>query len=1064
MVTSTLQRALSQDVAITGKVTSFEDNSALPGVNVTVRGTTNGTTTAADGTYQLNTPRNATLVFSFIGLISQEIEVGNRTRIDLQMRSDVKQLSEVVVTAQGILRNKNELPYAAQKVDGEQVSRTRDNNFVNALSGKVAGLQITRNNAMGGSTNVVIRGAKSLTGNNQALFIVDGVPIDNSNTNSTDQTTGRGGYDYGNAAADINPDDISSVNVLKGAAATALYGSRASNGVIMITTKKGAKGLGVTVNTGVTMGYINKNTFTKYQKQYGAGYGNYYGPDEDAYFNQADINDDGIPDLIVPTTEDASYGGKFDPNLLVYQWDAFDPTSPNYLKPTPWVAAQNDPTTFFRNPVSTSNSVMVDGGGDFGYFKLGYTRNTEEGILPNSKLNKDFINFGAGYNITKKLTAAGSINLSSIRGVGRYGTGYDDKNVATNFRQWWQTNVDIKEQQAAYERSGGKNVTWNWADPTDPAGRVPIYWDNPYFTRNKNYENDSRLRYFGNVSLNYKIADWLEVLGRASFDTYNELQEERYAVGSLTPSLYSRFNRTFSENNYDLMANFNKNLSESFSLKGVVGTNIRRTRIEALFASTNGGLVVPDLYALSNSANPIQTPLEKDSLLQVNGLYASVTVGFKNLVFLDLAARRDEASSLPKGKNVYYYPSVSGSFVFSELLDNQTWLTSGKVRANYAEVGNTAPPYSITDTYDKPTAFGSTTLYSVSGTKNNPDLKPERTKNVEVGLEMAFVQGRVGFDASYYQSNTIDQIIPVSVSRATGYSFRYINAGNVENRGVEVSAFVTPVKTPAFSWTINVNWSRNRNRVKELPGIDNIQLATFQGGVSLNAALDQPYGTIRGQNFVYNDKGEKVVGANGYYLKSATSNDIIGNVNPDWIGGVNNTFKYKSIAFSFLIDTRNGGSVFSLDRYYGLATGVSPETTGLNDLGNPVRNSIADGGGYIVPGVKEDGSPNDIRKSASSYGIFGYVRNPAAAFVYDASYVKLREVALTYSLPQSILSRIAPFKGIDISIIGRNLMIIHKNLPYADPEDNLSSGNLQGYQVGSYPTTRNIGFNVKFRL
>ncbi|MES2730144.1 MAG: SusC/RagA family TonB-linked outer membrane protein [Bacteroidota bacterium] len=1062
-----ISQVWAQDRVITGKVISFEDGNSLPGVNVQIKGTQMGTATAADGSYQITVPNNASLIFSFIGLTSVEAVVGNQTIINIKMASDIKQLSEVVVTAQGILRNKNELPYAAQQIDGEQVSRTRDNNFVNALSGKVAGLQITRNNTMGGSTNVVIRGAKSLTGNNQALFIVDGVPIDNANNNSTDQSTGRGGYDYGNAAADINPDDIASVNVLKGAAATALYGSRASNGVILITTKKGGKGLGVTVNTGVTMGYINKNTFTKYQKEYGAGYGNYYGPKENAYFNQADANGDGVPDLVVPTTEDASYGGKFDPNLMVYQWDAFDLTSPNYLKPTPWVAAQNDPTTFFRNPVSTSNSVMVDGGGDFGYFKLGYTRNTEEGILPNSKINKDFINFGAGYNITKKLTATASINLSSVRGLGRYGTGYDDKNIATNFRQWWQTNVDVKEQQAAYERTGGKNITWNWANPTDPAGRVPIYWDNPYFTRNKNYESDSRLRYFGNVGLNYKITDWLEVLGRTSFDTYSELQEERYAVGSLSPSQYIRFNRTFSENNYDLMANVNTNLSESFSLKGVLGTNIRRTRTESVYASTNGGLVVSELYALSNSSNSIQAPIEKDSLLQVNGLYASVTLGFKNMVFLDLAARRDEASSLPKGKNAYYYPSISGSFVFSELMDNQNWLTSGKIRANYAEVGNTAPPYSTTDTYDKPTIFGSTTLYSVSGTKNNPELRPERTKNVEVGLEVAFLQGRVGFDASYYKSNTIDQIIPISISRATGYSFRYINAGNVENRGVEVAAFITPIKTSAFSWTINVNWARNRNEVKELyPGIENLQLNTLslQAGVSLNAALGQPYGTIRGQNFVFNDQGQKMVGSDGYYLKSANSNDIIGNVNPDWTGGVNNTFKYKSVSFSFLIDTRKGGSVFSLDRYYGLATGVSPETTVLNDLGNPVRNSLGDGGGYIVPGVKEDGSPNDIRKSASNYGLFGYVRNPAAAFVYDASYVKLREVALTYSLPQSLLSRIGHFKGIDISIIGRNLMILHKNLPDADPEDNMGSGNLQGYQVGSYPTTRNIGFNVKFRL
>ncbi len=616
----------AQERTVTGRVTA-DDGSALPGVNVVVKGSSAGTVTDASGRYSITAPNDATLVFSFVGLQTQEVPIGNRNTIDVALASDVRQLGEVVVTAQGIERSKNELPYAAQQVEGEQVSRVRDNNFTNALSGKVAGLQITRNNSLGGSTNVVIRGTKSITGSNQALFIVDGVPIDNSNTNTTSQTTGRGGYDYGNAAADINPDDIASINVLKGAAATALYGSRAANGVILITTKKGAKGLGVTVNSGVTWGFINRNTFPTYQNQYGAGYGAYY-EDPSGYFWYRDINGDGQKDLVTPTSEDASYGGRFDPNLMVYQWDAFDPTSPNYNQSRPWLPAANAPSAFFENPVSTSNSVMVDGGSDRGYFKLGYTRNTEEGILPNSKLIKNFINFGAGYNITPKLTASAVVNVTDVDGRGRYGTGYDANNLMGNFRQWWQTNVDVLSLRDAYFRTG-KNVTWNWADPDD---LVPIYWDNPYWTRYQNYQNDSRLRYFGNVSLNYNITDWFSVLGRISLDTYNELQEERTAVGSLNPSAYSRFNRSFSEFNYDLLGNFNKDLSEAFSLKGVVGVNIRRTRTEQILAETNGGLVVPGLYSLSNSLNPIQPPYERDSLLQVNGVFASATLGFETSV------------------------------------------------------------------------------------------------------------------------------------------------------------------------------------------------------------------------------------------------------------------------------------------------------------------------------------------------------------------------------------------------------------------------------------------------
>ncbi len=1072
----------AQDRTITGKVTDAADGSSIPGVNVTVKGTTRGTATDANGSYTLAVPTGAqTLVFSFIGYTTLERPIGDQSVISVNLESDTRQLNEVVVTAQGIERTKNELSYAAQKVEGEAISRTRDANFVNSLSGKVAGVQITRPNTMGGSTNVVIRGNKSLTGNNQALFVIDGIPIDNSNTNSADQRTGRGGYDYGNAAADINSDDIESLTVLKGAAATALYGSRASNGVILINTKKGTrKGLGLSVNSGVNFGIVDKSTLPTYQKQYGGGYGKYYGPDEDGFFNQSDVNGDGQPDLIVPTSEDASYGAPFDASSNVYQWDAFYRDSPNYNKATPWVAGANDPTTFFQNPVSTNNNIMLDGGGDKGFFKLGYTQNDEKGILPNSRIKKDFVNFSASYKISSKFTATAAINFSDIQGKGRYGTGYDSKNVMTNFRQWWQTNVDLEAQKQAYERSK-LNQTWNLTNP--PGNTNPIYWDNPYWTRNENYQTDQRTRYFGYGRLDYKVTDWLSVMGRVSLDTYTEVQEERIAVGSVPASLndpstsisaliidgqpsgYSKFNRQFQEYNYDLMATLNKDLSENFNLKAVLGSNVRRTTTESVFNATNGGLVIPRLYAISNSVNQPFLPTESFSDLQVNGLYANVTLGYKNFLFLDLAGRRDKASSLPQNNNVYYYPSVSTSFVFSELMKNVTFLTGGKLRVNYAEVGNLAPTSLILDYYSKVTSFGSTPLYSVQGNKNNANLKPERTRSFEAGLEMSFLADRIGFDFTYYKQNSVDQIIAVDVSRATGYNRKYVNAGNVQNQGVEVTLFGKPIQTQDFSWTINLNFTRNRNKVLSLfEDADNLLIGSFQGGVAINARKGEPYGTITGSGFVYNN-GQKVVGANGYYAQ--TTDTIIGNVNPKWIGGIYNTFRYKNISLGFLVDVKKGGDIFSLDMYYGLATGLYPETVALNDLGNPSRNPVTtgeDSGGIILPGVKEDGTSNDTRVSNTNYGLYGYRRNPAAAFVYDGSYVKLREVSVSYSFPQSLTSKLGPIKGIDLSFIGRNLWIIQKNLPYADPEDQMSAGNIQGYQTGAYPNTRNFGFNVKLRF
>ncbi|NIK73236.1 TonB-linked SusC/RagA family outer membrane protein [Thermonema lapsum] len=912
---------------------------------------------------------------------------------------------------------------------------------------------------MGGSTNVVIRGFKSITGDNQALFVIDGVPVDNSTPNTTAQRTGRGGYDYGNAAADINPDDIESITVLKGPAATALYGSRAANGVVMITTKKGKKGLGITVNTGVTFGSIINSTFPTYQKKYGQGYGPYY-EDPSGFFLYRDVDGDGNLDLVAPTSEDASYGAPFDPNLLVYDWEAFDPTSPNFGKPKPWVAAKNGPSYFLQKPVQTNNNILISGGSDKGWYKLGYTRTDETGLLPNSELKKNYANFSAAYNITNRLTATASVNLTTVKGLGRYGTGYDEQNMMTNFRQWWAVNVDLKEQEDAFFRSGEKNITWNWADPSD---LVPIYWDNPYFVRYRNYENDNRVRTLSYAQLDYKATDWLNLQGRVSLDAYDEQQEERKDVGTVGVSSYSRFNRRYRETNYDFLARANKAFG-ALSAKGLFGINIRRTTIESIYAATNNGLVIPGLFALSNSRNPLEAPSEGFSDIQVNGVYAGATLGYNNLLFLDLTARRDESSTLPKGKNVYYYPSASLSFVFSELLDFD-WLTGAKLRANYAEVGNTAPFNSVGDYFLVNSPFGSAALATAPSVKNNPDLKPERTRSYEVGLEAIFADGRIGFDVTYYKQNTLDQIIPTQVSRTTGYSAVYINAGNVQNQGWEVQLFGEPVRTDNFTWKISANWTRNRNKVLELaPGIDNILLASMQGGVSINAALGQPYGTIRGTNFVYLN-GQKVVDpATGYYRRTTTSNEIIGNLNPNWIAGVTNTFTYKNVSLSALIDMRQGGDVFSLDLYYGMATGLYPETAGLNDKGNPVRDPVSQGGGVLFPGVKPDGSPNDVYASAVTFGTFGYRRNPAAGFVYDASYIKLRELALSYRFPEKITSRLGIVKGASLSIVGRNLAILHKNLPYADPEDGMSAGNIQGYQVGSYPTVRNIGFNLKVQF
>lgn len=1067
MVSVTLTYA--QQRQITGKVTSA-DGSPIPFATVQIKGTNSGTTSDQQGSFKLTvTGANPVLVVRSVGYATVDYTIGSSSAFTIQLKEEDKNLQEVVVTALGITRKKNELAYSAQTVQAEELNRTRDPNVVNSLSGKVAGLEVRRNSTMGGSTNIVLRGNKSFQNSNQALFVVDGVPIDNSVTNTPDQTTGRGGFDYGNAASDINADDIASVSVLKGAAAAALYGSRAANGVIMITTKKGRKGLGVTINTGLTVGTMDKSTFPKYQNQYGAGY---YDPElntyesPDGHFLYRDIDGDGQQDLVVPMSEDASFGAKFDPNLMVMTYRSFDPTSPLYMKKSPWVAAQNGPAYFYKNTLTTNNSVAIDGGNDQGSFKLGYTKTVENGMLPNARLVKDMVNFGASYNVTSKLTASASVNMSKIDGTGRYGTGYDEYNPNQAFRQWWQVNTDMKDQKEDYERTK-LNKSWNL---TSPNNLNPIYTDNFYFMRYQNYEQDGRMRYFGNVTLNYKINTWLSVLGRASMDTYNQFQEERNAIGSKNTSSYTRYDGSFAENNYDLMLNVDKELSKTFKLTGLVGGNIRRTHAKYIRATTNGGLVVPNLYSLSNSLNPINAPEEADSLMQVNGVFASAGLGYKNMLFLDLSARRDESSTLPAGNNSYYYPAASLGFTFSEVV-KAPWLSYGKVRVNYAEVGNSAPAQSLYDPYEKPPGFGSTPIFTVPSTKRNSELKPERTKSFETGAEIALFENRISFDVTYYSSKSVDQILRLPVSRATGYDQMFINAGTIRNRGVEVSVSATPVKTRDFSWTLNVNWSANRSKVLDLPSsVDFIQLGALQGGITIGHAMDQAYGVIRGKDYVYDKaSGKRIVqddtGDNpGYYQLTASSNNVIGNFTPDWIGGVTNTIRYKDLSLGFLIDIKKGGDVFSLDQFYGQSTGIYPESVALNANGKSIRDNLSEGGGFIVDGVTPDGKPNTRYVQATGYRGLGTNNNPNKGFVYDAGYVKLREVSLNYSLPGSLINRLKAFKGIDISLLGRNLWIIHKNVPFADPEENLAAGNIQGYQSGVYPTYRNFGFNVRFRF
>ncbi|MCM4168433.1 TonB-dependent receptor P26 [Arenibacter antarcticus] len=1057
-----VQITVAQESQIISGTVSDSDNLPLPGVNVLVKGTTRGVMTDFDGNYSIAVSKGEILAFTHIGMKAAEYPVQNATTINVVLQHDASQLEEVVVTALGITREKRSLGYATQEVGGDEVNTAKEGNFVNSLSGKVAGLSVTKSSTLGGSSNVIIRGYTSLTGNNQPLFVVDGVPISNENTNTSNQQTGRGGYDYGNAAMDVNPDDIASVNVLKGAAASALYGSRAANGVIIITTKKGRKNdnIGVTISSGVSFSTYDKDTFTKYQKEYGAGYGKIYGPNKNSYFNEWDVNGDGNADQVVPFTEDASYGGRFDPNLLVFQWDAFYPESSNYMKATPWVAPQRGPESIFKTGVSLNNSISIDGGTDISTYRLGYTLYDQEGILPNSKIRRNTVNFKGTHEFTEKLTSGVTVTYTNTDGKGRYGTGYSNTNIFQSMRQWNQNNVDFEAQKNAYFQTG-RNITWNYAN-AEGGNFDAIYTDNPYWQLYENYQTDNRDRVYGDFNVNYKLTDWVNATGRVSMDNYTDLREERANVGSNGVSRYGRYDANYSELNYDLLLNFNYNITEDLNFSGLLGATARRQKFRQMRASTTGGLVIPDLFALANSKNLLVPPEEVYEELHTNGYFGSASFGYQNFLFLDVTGRIDESSSLPKSNNSYFYPSVSTSFVFSELW-NTNWLTLGKFRANFAEVGNYAPPLSIHNVYSSPTNFR-TPLYSVSSTANNPDLKNETTRSLEVGLEMEFFNRRLGFDVAAYKSNSIDQLMPVTVTGATGFTKRWVNAGEIENKGFETSIHFSPIRNEDFEWRINANWYKNESEVLSLFGDNkNLQLASLQGGVTINATVGQAYGTIWGTNFEYLN-GERVIDPDNGKFVVDENPQTIGDINPDWKAGISNTLSYKNLSLSFLIDIQKGGDVFSLDTWYGYRTGVTANTAGLNEIGNPVRDPVSAGGGLLLNGVNPDGSPNDTRTHVQDQSTaIGSKAAPHAYHVYDASFVKLREATLSYSLPKSIAERIS-MSNITLSAIGRNLWIIDKNIPYSDPEAGLSSGNIQGYQSGAIPTAKEYGFNLKLQF
>ncbi|PPL02923.1 SusC/RagA family TonB-linked outer membrane protein [Parapedobacter indicus] len=1039
--------AFSQQLDITGSVVDAKSNSPLAGVSISVKGKPVSAQTDSKGTFMLAglSPTDV-LVFSFVGYFPREIAVNQQDPpLVIQLTSSTENLDEVVVTAFGVSRAKKALGYAVQDVNAQELA-TRPANALGAISGKVAGLQVIPSGGnLGGSTRVLLRGINSISGNNQPLYIIDGTPIDNTDLNSSSMINGSAGKDFGNLIQDLNPDDIANISVLKGPSAAALYGSRAANGVILITTKKGegADKFNITFNTGIELENIVR--LPKRQHLYGQGYTN--------SFATATIN--GQTYNIVNYEADESWGPKLD-GTPVLHWYNLDPEYPaDYLNPQPWEYPEHDVSYFFRTGVSNTNNLAISGSSGNTAYRLSYTNRNVRGTTPNSSLGRNTLNF-AGSTQFGRLKVSSNLSYTHNNTLGRPWAGASNRNIILEAFQWGGVQVDYK-RLAEYKRPDGTPRAWNRTGYQDtPAAEATRFIDNPYWSAYESYLEEKRDRLYGNIGLTLQATDWLDLSGRVHGDVYAHQFQDRIAVYSRSQSQYQEYSNHFNEYNYEFIATANKQWSQ-FSLSGNVGGNIRDQQRRITDGITQGGLIVPSYYNLKNAPSVLTNNAFYHK--RVYSLFGSFSAGWNDMLYIDGTLRNDWSSTLPISDNSFLYPSVTGSFVFSELpsLRNSNILTFGKIRVGWAQVGNDTDPYQLQQVFEALPAFAGNPNYALSGTLNNALLKPEITSSWETGVNLVFFNNRLSLDATYYDNVSKNQILPVPISAAFGYDAKILNAGRVTNKGVEVTLTGTPIKNDRFEWNSTVNWSTNRNRVDKLDeGVNTLELSNAL--VTLVAREGQPYGQLLGYDFVYTPDRQRVVQEDGTYLKTSQLVPL-GSVLPDYLIGFQNQFRFKKLTFGFLIDGRVGGSFFSQTYKVGMYSGILDRTAA-----NGIREN-----GVVVDGVKADVTflpdgtyttanirPNDTRISAQDWARNEY-NGPTAFSIFDATFFKLREVTLGY---QFSLANHIGISSLNVSLYGRNLWNIYTKSKYIDPEFTNSGGNVQGIEGGSIPVPATYGLNV----
>jgi len=1059
---------------ITGQVLD-QVGEPLIGANVKVVDSEEGTSTDVDGKFALTILETAKqLEVSYLGFIDTKIELDSRTNYSITLAESTNELNTVLITALGIKRETKSLGYAVQKVDGKDISVVKTPNLLDNLTGKLAGVNITQGGSgVGSSSRIVIRGESSLSGDNQPLFVVNGVPISNS-SGSNGRSQGNLEADYGNGAAEISPDDVESISVLKGANATALYGSRGANGVVLITTKsgKGTKGLGISISSSTT--FETPLRVPKYQNKYGQGAG--------FNFEFVDGFGSGTNDNI-----DESWGPALDGRMLVQhhsinadgnragdfinRLDGY--TDQDSYEKLAWSPQENNIRDFFETGVSTNNNISFTGANENSNFRLSYTNQYSKGILPNTDLKRNNINLDLGHKmLNDKLKFNANFNYINSGSKNRANNSYGTENIMYLW-VWFGRQIPMESLgnywQTGQEGTQQFNYNYNWHD-------------NPYFTMNENTNGFNKDRLLGNINMTYNLTKDLTMMVRTGTDVSNDLRQGRRAWSTQRFPLgqYREDKIYFQERNTDFLINYKKDISADFNFSVSAGGN-QMTQTNRFNQVSANELAVPGIYSFNNSNIPLlQNSFNSER--QINSLYANASFGFKNAIYVDLSGRNDWASTLPEANNSYFYPSASLSFVASELFNMPANISFAKLRLGYGQVGNDTQPYSLQPYFEfLSNPYGTQLLGTEGNVLPNPNLKPERVSTLEVGADVRLFQNRVGLDLTLYKNNSTDQIISIPVSQTSGFGSKFINAGEIESTGIEALLNIIPVKSNDFQWEVGINFTRSRSKVVKLTD----DLSTYEisnNYLSVQAREGGRMGDVYGTGFVLVnpstnetvtvddiddiEEGWGHLYSGGFPVRDPNMRKL-GNYNPDFMLGMNNTFTYKNFSLGFLLDWRHGGVVLSRTLLIGGTSGLINETAEYDRETHTYigGQTTVDGVSTLDrPGYMQDSDGNYVTNtesvSARDFYWSHFNRGNEEVGIYDASFLKLRELKIGYTFGKNIASKLGAEK-LSLNIIGRNLFLVTEN-PHFDPETFSYNGNriVPGVEDMATPSTRSIGFHL----